>query len=123
MLEGNIFVIIANMKWQIIYYNSKLEKEILNLPSGLQARYLRLTDLLLEFGSNLGLPHTRSLGNGLFELRVKSKEGIARVFFCTKVGKKIVMLHSFIKKSQKIPKKEIEIAKNRMSEVVKNETF
>ena len=63
------------------------------------------------------------MGNGLFELRVKSKEGIARVFFCTKVGKKIVMLHSFIKKSQKTPKKEIEIAKNRMSEVAKNETF
>ncbi len=78
---------------------------------------------MLEFGSNLGLPHTRSMGNGLFELRVKSKEGIARVFFCTKVGKKIVMLHSFIKKSQKTPKKEIEIAKNRMSEVAKNETF
>ena len=113
----------ANMEWQIIYYNSKLEKEILNLPSGMLARYLRLTDLLLEFGSNLGLPHTRSMENGLFELRIKSKEGIARVFFCTKVGKKIVVLHSFIKKSQKTPKKEIEIAQNRMSEVVKNETF
>lgn len=111
------------MEWQIIYYNSKLEKEILNLATGLLARYLRLTDLLLELGSNLGLPHTRSMGNGLFELRVKSKEGIARVFFCTKVGKKIVMLHSFIKKSQKTPKKEIAIAKNRMSEVAKNETF
>lgn len=111
------------MKWQIIYYNSKLEKEILNLADGLLARYLRLTDLLLEFGSNLGLPHTKLMGNGLFELRVKSKEGIARVFFCTKVGKKIIMLHSFIKKSQKTPKKEIKIAQNRMIEVMKNETF
>ena len=111
------------MKWQITYYNSKLEKEILNLPDGLLARYLGLTDLLLEFGSNLGLPHTKPMGKGLFELRVKSKEGIARVFFCTKVGKKIIMLHSFIKKSQKIPKKEIKIAQNRMREVVKNETF
>jgi hypothetical protein len=42
------------MKWQIIYYNPKLENEILNLPDGLLARYLRLTDLLLEFGVNPG---------------------------------------------------------------------
>jgi phage-related protein len=40
---------------------------------------------MLEFGSNLGLPHTKAIDNGLLELRVKSKEGIARVFFCTKV--------------------------------------
>ena len=91
------------MKWQIKYYNTKLEDEILELPKGLLARYLRLTDLMLEYGSNLGLPHTKAIENGLFELRVKSKEGIARVFFCTKIGKKIIMLHSFIKKSQKNP--------------------
>ena len=75
------------MDWQIKYYNSKLQEEILSLPDGLLARYLRLTDLMLEFGSNLGLPHTKPIENGLFELRVKSKEGIARVFFCTKIGK------------------------------------
>ena len=113
---------ISIMNWRIIYYNRKLEEQILNLPEGLLARYLRLTDLMLEFGSNLGPPHTRLIENNLFELRVKSKEGIARVFFCTKVGKKIIMLHSFIKKSQKIPKKELKIAKSRMSEVMKNET-
>jgi len=111
------------MKWQIKYFNQNLENEILNLPEGLLARYLRLTDLMLEFGANLGLPHTKPIESGLFELRVKSKEGIARVFFCTKIGKKIIMLHSFIKKSQKTPKNEIKIAKSRMKEVQKNETF
>ena len=111
------------MKWQIKYYSPRLEGEILNLPDGLLARYLRLTDLMLEFGSNLGMPHTKPIDGGLFELRVKSKEGIARVFFCTKIGKKIIMLHSFVKKSQKTPKKELKIAKTRMSEVMKNETF
>ncbi|MBT4286361.1 MAG: type II toxin-antitoxin system RelE/ParE family toxin [Deltaproteobacteria bacterium] len=111
------------MKWQIKYFNNNLEDDILNLPEGLLARYLRLTDLMLQFGANLGLPHTKAIESGLFELRVKSKEGIARVFFCTKIGKKIVMLHSFIKKSQKTPKKEINIAKSRMKEVQENETF
>ena len=77
---------------------------------------------MLEFGSNLGMPHTRPLDNGLFELRVKGKEGIARVFYCTRIGKRIVMLHMFIKKSQKTPKKELQIAIKRMNEVIKNDS-
>ena len=107
------------MKWSIEYYNSELENEILSLPEGLLARYLRLTDLMLEFGSNLGMPHTRFLGESLIELRIKSKEGIARVFYCTLVGKKIMMLHLFIKKSNKTPRKEMQIARNRMKEVLR----
>ncbi len=110
------------MNWEISYYSSDIESKILALPSGLLARYLRLTDMMLIHGSNLGLPHTKSLHNGLFELRLKSKEGIARVFYCTKVGKKIVMLHSFTKKSQKIPGKELQTALNRLKEVKENDT-
>lgn len=109
------------MKWSIEYYSSEVENEILSLPNGLLARYLRLTDLMLEFGSNLGMPHTQFLEDGLIELRIKSKEGIARVFYCTLIGKRIVMLHLFIKKSNKTPKKELQTAKNRMREVLKND--
>lgn len=111
------------MSWVIKYYSPKLEQEILALPNGLLARYLRLTDLMVEFGPNLGPPHTKAIEKGLFELRVKSKEGIARVFFCTKTGRKIIMLHAFIKKAQKTPKKEIILAKIRMNEVIENESF
>ena len=82
------------MSWQILYYNQKLEENILNLPDGLLARYLRLTDLMIEFGPNLGLPHTKQIESGLYELRLKSKEGISRVFYWTKIVKKIIMLHS-----------------------------
>jgi len=111
------------MRWQIKYYNRRLEEEILKLPAGLLARYLRLSDLLIEFGSNLGLPHTKKIETGLSELRLKGEEGIARVFFCTKRGKEIIMLHSFVKKSQKTPRKEIEIARRRKREVLENESF
>lgn len=107
------------MEWSIEYYNNEVEKQILSLPAGLLARYLRLTDLMVEFGSNLGMPHTRFIAEGLIELRIKSKEGIARVFYCTLVGKKILMLHLFIKKSNKTPKKELKIAKDRMKEVLR----
>jgi phage-related protein len=77
---------------------------------------------MLEFGSNLGMPHTRAIGNGLFELRVRGKEGIARVFYCTKIGKRIIVLHVFVKKTQKTPKKEVTLAMRRMKEVLDNES-
>jgi phage-related protein len=92
------------MAWSIEYYSKAVEQTILRLPPGLLARYLRLTDLMLEFGPALGMPHTRAMGGGLFELRVKGQEGIARVFYGTAVAQRIVMLHVFIKKSQKTPK-------------------
>ena len=69
------------------------------------------------YGPDLGMPHTRALGGGLFELRLKAAEGIARVFYCTLVGRRIVMLHQFTKKSEKIPKRELNIARKRMKEV------
>jgi len=77
---------------------------------------------MMEYGSNLGMPHTKSMNDGLFELRLKSKEGIARVFYCTQVEKNIIMLHSFVKKSQKTPKHELTIALNRLQEVKKDDT-
>ncbi len=107
------------MKYSIIYYSQEVQEEIMNLPVTLQARYIGLTDRMMEHGPNLGLPHTDSFGGGLFELRLKGAEGIARVFFCLVVKQKIVMLHSFIKKTQKTPDKELKLAKQRMKEFKK----
>ncbi|EXS21116.1 type II toxin-antitoxin system RelE/ParE family toxin [Acinetobacter pittii] len=50
-------------------------------------------------------------------MRLKSQEGIARVMYCTLVGKRIVMLHSFVKKTQKTPKQDLNLALDRMKEV------
>jgi phage-related protein len=75
---------------------------------------------MLAIGPNLGEPHTKAMGGGLFELRLKGVEGIARVFYCTLMGKRIVMLHSFVKKSQRTPKQELEVAQSRLKEI-KNE--
>ena len=66
--------------------------------------------------------HTKAFGDGLFELRLKGAEGIARVFFCTLVGKRIVMLHSFIKKSERTPSREREVAETRRKEIKRANT-
>ncbi|QFY43028.1 type II toxin-antitoxin system RelE/ParE family toxin [Candidatus Methylospira mobilis] len=108
------------MNYTITYYNEAVEADILALPATLRARYFSLSDRMEVYGANLGEPHTKAFGDGLFELRMKGAEGIARVFYCTLVGRRIVMLHSFVKKSQKTPPKELRIAVTRMNEV-KNE--
>ena len=109
------------MAWSIEYYSTAVERTILRLPPGLLARYVRLTDLMLEFGPALGMPHTRAMGGGLFEPRVKGQEGIARVFYGTAVAQRIIMLHVFIKKSQKTPPKELAIARRRLQEVLSHD--
>ena len=87
------------------------------MPAGFLARYLRYTDRMEVFGPELGMPHTRAMNDGLFELRLKAAEGIARVFYCTMVGKKIMVLHQFVKKTGKTPPRELETARRRMKEV------
>ena len=87
------------------------------MSSGFLGRYLRYSDRMEVYGPNLGMPHTRAMGDGLYELRLKSAEGIARVFYCTMVGNKIVMLHQFVKKTDKTPPRELEAARRRMKEV------
>lgn len=105
------------MDFKISYYNEALQEEIFELPKTLVTRYVMLTSRMLALGPNLGEPHTKAFGNGLFELRLKGAEGIARVFYCTLVGKRIVMLHSFVKKSERTPQRERETAETRLKEV------
>jgi phage-related protein len=105
------------VEYTIGYYSTAVEEEILALPDTLAARYVVLTRRMVSLGPNLGEPHTEAFGGGLFELRLKGQEGIARVFFCTLVGRRIIMLHSFIKKTQKTPPREIKLAEARMKEM------
>ncbi|MGH9845957.1 MAG: type II toxin-antitoxin system RelE/ParE family toxin [Blastocatellia bacterium] len=87
------------------------------MPAGFVARFLRYAERMEIYGPDLGMPHTRMMGKGLFELRLKASEGIARVFYYAVVGRRILMLHQFIKKSEKVPRKELESAERRMKEV------
>ena len=106
--------------YQILYYSDTVYESIENWPPKIAASYALITDRIIKNGPNLGMPYTESFGNGLFEIRAKGQEGIGRAFFCTLVGQKVVILHAFIKKTQKTPKKELELAKLRMKEVKEN---
>ncbi len=105
------------MKWHISFYSHKVESETLSFPTGILANFLHIAEMIEEFGPALGVPYTKPLGDGLFEVRAKGKEGIGRSFFCMVKGQEVVILHSYIKKSQKTPKKEMKIARKRLKEV------
>lgn len=94
-----------------------MQQTILTWPAGINASFTRIALRMVEHGANLGLPYTKAMGGGLFEIRAKGQEGIGRAFFCTLVGQRIVILHSFIKKTDKTPKRELDIAKQRMKEI------
>jgi phage-related protein len=105
------------VNWRITFCSAALEEEILQLPAGFVARFLRYAERMEIYDPDLGMPHIRAMGEGLFELRLKAAEGVARVFYCTLTGRRIVMLHQFVKKSEKTPRRELEIAKRRMKDV------
>ena len=105
------------MNWQIFFYSDKVEQETLEFPEKILAKLLHIFEMIEDHGPNLGKPYTDSFGDGLFEVRAKGQEGIGRSLFCYTNGKTIIILHSFIKKTQKTPKKELGIALTRKKEI------
>ena len=107
------------MNWHIVFFSEKIEEITLSFPKGILANFLHVVEMIQEFGPSLGKPYTAPMGGGLFEMRVRGLEGIGRSLFCTQPGKKIIILHSFIKKTKKTPKKDIDLARKRLKELRK----
>ena len=105
------------MNWSVVFFSDRVESEIAEMAPGFVARFIKYAERMEVYGPDLGMPHTKAMGEGLFELRLKASEGIARVFYCTKIGRRIVMLHHFVKKTEKTPAKELLIARKRMKEI------
>ena len=105
------------MSFEINYFHVRVLAEIESWPVDVVADYARLVELLIEHGPSLRLPHSRAFGDGLFELRPKGRSGIGRAFYCYMVGKQVIVLHAFIKKSQQTPDNELKLARKRLKEV------
>lgn len=108
------------MKWEVVFcYDT--EEQIYNMPLKLKVRMLRLLELMECHGVELGAPHTKGLGAGLFEVRAKATEGIGRSLYSYSQYRQILILLVFVKKSSKIPKNEYQLARKRQKEVNNNE--
>jgi len=115
------FLLTFDMTWTISFYSDKVYKETMALPKGIKASLIRTLDLICEHGHDLGRPHTAPLERGLFEIRAKGREGIARSVFCTTQGREVVILLTAVKKSDKLPKRHMDTARKRMKEVQADE--
>ena len=109
------------MSWTIEFYKTKAERipvrEFLDSLNPRQAaNIIEAMDLLKTFGLQLREPYVKFVGDKLYELRIKDSDGIYRVFYFAASGKKFVMVHGFVKKTQKTPAKELAITKKRMKE-------
>lgn len=106
------------MRWSVETFGEVVDAEILDLPPGLQARLIRLFEAIETVGlEQLREPHVKHLEGKLWELRAKSSDGIARGIYVTVTGRRVVILHVFVKKSQKTPRVALEIARSRMKEI------
>lgn len=105
------------MSYTIEFFNLSVQAEVEEWPPGINASFTRIAERMVEHGPNLGMPYTKAFGEGLFEIRARGAEGIGRAFFCTMVGRRIVILHGFIKKSQETPAHELKTARMRMKEL------
>jgi phage-related protein len=111
------FANLPAINFSIEYFHPRVQTEIESWPDGILADYARLLELLMEFGPNVKMPHSKAMGKGLFELRPKGREGIGRAFYCFLVGQRIIVLHAFIKKTSATPEPELKIARKRIKEV------
>jgi len=106
------------MNWTVEILNERVEAELLALPKDMQARFLRIAELLEEFGpQQVGMPHVRPLEDKLWEMRLKGKSGIGRAIYIAARGKRLVVLHVFVKKTQKTPRRAIDLARKRAKEI------
>lgn len=108
------------MEWKVVFFESArkekpVEKFFYKQQLKAQAKMLHLFELLKVYGSQLGMPHAKQFGLGIYELRVRGKEEL-RILYGFK-QKTIYLLHAFKKQMQKTPRKELEIAQKRLTEV------
>ena len=106
------------MRWSVETLNADVDAEIDALPPALQARLVRLLEMIEALGlERIHEPHVKHVEGKLWELRAKAAEGIARGLYVAASGRRVIVLHVFVKKTQKTPKGALEIARRRLAKV------
>jgi len=104
--------------WLVIYGDKRAEKEISKLADDMRADFLRIIELVERYGlEQVHEPYIKHLRGKLWEMRMRGRDGIARAAYVTTQGKQVVILHTFIKKTQRTPPEAIELALKRAKEL------
>jgi phage-related protein len=106
------------MRWTVETLNPAVDAEIEALPIDMRARLVRLVDVIEQVGLQ-ALPRdsVKHLEGTLWELRISGRDGISRAIYVTEAVRRVIILRVFVKKSQRTPQRELEIARQRAKEV------
>ena len=106
------------MSWRVEILNEIVAAEVAALPTDMQARFIRVAERIAAAGlESLGEPHAKHVVGKLWELRLTGRDGIARALYVTASGRRIVVVRAFVKKTQKTPPSDIELALRRAKEI------
>jgi phage-related protein len=106
------------MAWTVVFVNSAAEAELRALPNDLQAKFFRIVSLITSRGlEQVHEPYIKHLEGKLWEMRMIGRDGIARAIYVTASGRRVVVLHAFVKKTERTPPRALETARTRAREV------
>jgi phage-related protein len=106
------------MTWSVETLGTQVDAEIMALPKDMQAAFVRLAERIEAVGlERIGQPHVKHLQDKLWEMRLTGRDGIARALYVTAIGRRVIVVHAFVKKTQKTPRGAIELALRRAKEI------
>lgn len=106
------------MAWTVETLNSVVDAELEALPVDMLARFHHISQLIEEFGlERVREPHIKHVQGPLWEMRLKGRDGISRALYVTAIGKRVIVVRVFVKKTEKTPVREIALALNRAKEI------
>ena len=106
------------MTWTVETLNDTVDAELSALPNDMKAKFVWISNLIAEHGlEKVGKPYVKYLEKGLWEIRLKGRDGISRVLYVTAKPQRVIVVRVFIKKTQKTPRKEIKLALKRAKEI------
>jgi phage-related protein len=107
------------MAWSFVFLNAEVRRELDALPADMRASFERIVRLIQTVGlERVHEPYVKHLEDRLWEMRLRGKDGIARAIYLTAAGRRVVVLRAFVKKTQKTPQHELDIARKRAKEVL-----
>ncbi len=108
------------MTWSVETLNDVVDAEVEKLPADMLARFVYVSGLIEEYGlERVGAPHVKHVRGPLWEMRMKGADGISRALYVTAAGRRVVVVRVFVKKTQKTPDREIELALKRAKELLR----